>query len=275
MRQVMLADDDFHIHADFAGTPQNFGHAAHGCETSLRVALDFHVHHRSVEFRKPQAADVGKSLARLSAQFFVQFGSQLVARRNRDFVQDARVVRQHGVAMRSVAEKSHDGGMRVFHNLHHAALGSPVGAAAFDARQHAIAMHGIAQIVATDEEVSLHARNRRIGHQKGVAIAMRNDAPGDEIRIARTFWRGRGFGSFRGSRGRPFSGLFGGFARRARRQLGSRQKVFSSVSFFHFSGFFQFLDHARKVAPPAMPQPHAVGDLADAGGLRKRGKMRE
>ena len=55
----------------------------------------------------------------------------------------ARVVGQHVISMRAVAEKSHDGGVFALDDLHHAAFGAAVRAAAGDAGQHAVAVHGV------------------------------------------------------------------------------------------------------------------------------------
>ena len=70
-------------------------------------------------------------------------------------------------------------------DLHHAAFGAAIGAPPLDARQDVIAMHRVAQIVATDEEIAFDPRHRRIRHQKTVAIAMRHDASRDRFGSAR------------------------------------------------------------------------------------------
>src|SRR5580693_910748 len=44
MRQVMLANDDFDVHADFAGAAKNFDDASYGCQAAFGMARDFHVH---------------------------------------------------------------------------------------------------------------------------------------------------------------------------------------------------------------------------------------
>ena len=52
MRQVMFADDDFDIYADFAGPSQNFHHAPGGSQATLRKPCDFYIHDSAVQFRE-------------------------------------------------------------------------------------------------------------------------------------------------------------------------------------------------------------------------------
>ena len=91
-------------------------------------------------------------------------------------MEDARVVGENDVAVRAVAEQADERGMRALEDLHHAAFGATVGAAADDAREDAIAVYGVGKIFATDVKVAVHAWDRRIGDEKAVAIAVRDDA---------------------------------------------------------------------------------------------------
>ena len=52
MRQMMLANDDFNVHADFAGTSKNFDHAAGRREAAFGIARDFDIHNGAIEFRQ-------------------------------------------------------------------------------------------------------------------------------------------------------------------------------------------------------------------------------
>jgi hypothetical protein len=47
------------------------------------------------------------------------------------------------------------------------------------------------------------------------------------------------------------------------------------VSFFYLTALLQFLQHSGQVAPPAMPQFHAMRNLANAGRLGECCQMRE
>jgi hypothetical protein len=69
--------------------------------------------------------------------------------------------------------------MLALDNLHHAALGATVGAAAHDAREDMITVHRVSEIVAADVEIALNFRDRGFWNEKAVAIAVRDDAAGD------------------------------------------------------------------------------------------------
>jgi hypothetical protein len=47
-------------------------------------------------------------------------------------------------------------------------------AAALDAGQHVIAVHGVAHRVAADEEIAVQIFSRRIRHDEAVTVAMRD-----------------------------------------------------------------------------------------------------
>ena len=59
------------------------------------------------------------------------------------------------------------------------AFGAPVGASAHDAREDAIAVYGVGKIFAADVKVTVHSWDRRVGDQKAVAIAVRDDSAGN------------------------------------------------------------------------------------------------
>lgn len=47
------------------------------------------------------------------------------------------------------------------------------------------------------------------------------------------------------------------------------------MELFHFAALLEFLDDSRKESPAVMFQPHAMGDAADARGLRLLGEVGE
>ena len=102
-------------------------------------------------------------------------------------MQDARVVRKYDVSLRAIAEEADQRGVLALDNLHHAAFGAAVRAAAFDAAQNAVAVHRVAQIVASDEKIAVDSADGRIRDEKGVAFAMGDDSAGDEVRILARF----------------------------------------------------------------------------------------
>ena len=147
-------------------------------------ARDLDVHYGAVEFgRRTRRLRRSASAPRCVAQLLAQIGAEFVARRNDDFVLDASVVGQHEIAVRAVAEQADDGGMLALDNLHDAAFGAAVGAAAGDAREDLVAVHGVADAVAADEEVAFDAWDRFVRNDETVAVAMGDHAAGNQIRI--------------------------------------------------------------------------------------------
>src|SRR6202040_657035 len=115
--------------------------------------------------------------------FLAQLWSQLVARRDRHFVLNSRVIRQHYVPMRAVAKKPNARGVLALDNLYDAAFRTAIRFSSLDTRQHPIAMHRVRHGIAADEEITFDAGNRLIGHQETVSIAVRHDSSGNQIRI--------------------------------------------------------------------------------------------
>ncbi len=74
--------------------------------------------------------------------------------------------------------------MLALDDLHDAAFGAAVGAAANDACEYAVAVHGVVHVVARDEQIAFDARDRLVGNNEAVAVAMRDHAAGDQIGIA-------------------------------------------------------------------------------------------
>ncbi len=122
------------------GAAEDFDDASGGRETTFGKADDFDVNDSAIEFSEARTTSRGPARSR---QLFAQLGSQLVARRNQHFVLQARVVGEHVIAVGAVAEKSNDGRVFALDDLYHAALGATVGAAASDACQDAVAVHGV------------------------------------------------------------------------------------------------------------------------------------
>jgi hypothetical protein len=186
--QVMLANYDFDVHADFAGSAENFQDASDGREATLGIAPDFDVYDRAVKLGKTQAA-AGE---RFGSQFLAQSRGQLVARRNEQFMQNARVIGQDDVSFRAIAKKADERGMLAFDDLHHSAFGAAIRAAALDAAENAVAVHRVVQIVTSDEKIAVDSADGRIGNQEGVAFAMGDNSAGDEIWIVAAFRSRRG-----------------------------------------------------------------------------------
>jgi hypothetical protein len=183
VRQMMFANDDFDVHADFAGAAENFGDPPGRGDAAFRKARELDVYDGTVKLGKTQAAIWRGFFSSCDAQFLAQFGRQLLARGNRHFVEDARVVRQHVITLGTVSKQADDRGMFALDDLDDAAFGATVGAAALDACQDAIAVHGVVESIAADEEIAIDFWNRLIGDKKAIAVSVRDDSSGDEIRF--------------------------------------------------------------------------------------------
>ena len=258
-----------------------------GASASLRKPCDFHIHYGAIQLGQPRPAADRRRRARSVPSFSRNAGVNSAPGRNDYFMKDSRVVRQHDVSMRPVTEQSDHRGMLAFDDLHHAPFGAAVGAPPYDPRQHMIAVHRISQAVASNEK---SPSTRGIG-ESGTRKASRRDAP----RFARPLdsdlaraWTHRLLrprepqprSAFPVPRWRlPPKRLRASLRRRALtvrfERTWSGKPELPSMDFFHFTALLQFLQHSRQIAASAMPQFHAMSNLADAGRLGKRGEMRE
>ena len=119
VRQMMFADQDLDVHAEIAGPPENFDHASRRRHAAARKARHLHVDDGAIEFRQPHAA-----LRLMQAQLPLQFRRQFIARRNDDFLQQARFVRRDRISARSVPEQPHDRGVRAADHAQDASFGA-------------------------------------------------------------------------------------------------------------------------------------------------------
>jgi len=117
-------------------------------------------------------------------KLFAESGRKFFAGYKLDVMLDARVKRRNDTAARGVAELADDGGMRAADDAHNAsfgAAGAGVAAEAVDLRDDVIAVHGVFDGVARNENVANHIGKGDIGNDKAVAILMENEAPLDFI----------------------------------------------------------------------------------------------
>ena len=71
MRQVMLANNNFRVDAEFAGLAQNFDHPPDGSDASLWETQQLHVHHGAIKLFDPAKAPRTRSVLCITqAQFF-------------------------------------------------------------------------------------------------------------------------------------------------------------------------------------------------------------
>src|ERR1700687_3011301 len=165
MREMMLADDDLGINAELAGTPENLADAGGGRCASVRITQQLHVHDGSVQFIQPRDAprsDAGFIRA-AEAQLLPQPGGQFVAARNLHLVLDSNIVRQDHILLSAVAKKTDDSRMRAAQDSNDAAFGTlRAGNAAqtLNLCQNVVAVHGVLNAVARNENIAVELRHR-------------------------------------------------------------------------------------------------------------------
>jgi len=188
--QVVLADDDFRVHAEIAGAAKNFDDAADGRGAFAGVADEFGIDDGAVEFRNVREAEAfAGALLFTGEQLFAESGREFLTGGKFDFVLDAGIVRDDNAAARSVAEETDDGGMRARDDAEDAAFGAASAGCAAEAGNlgdDVVAVHGVFDIVAGDEEVTVEIRDSDIGNDETVAILVEDEAALD-------FVAGKGF----------------------------------------------------------------------------------
>src|SRR5579875_246834 len=182
VRKVMLANDNFDVHPHFAVATENLEDAAYRRSAGARKAGKLDVHDGAIKFRESQAAARAPGISS-QPEFFAKRRSQFVSRRDDDFVSNARLVRKDDVGLRAIAEKSHDGRIFPSGDFFDAAFEAAAGIAANNACENAVAMHGIAHGTGGDEEIAVHARDGVVRHHEAIAVAMSDQAAGDDAGV--------------------------------------------------------------------------------------------
>jgi hypothetical protein len=181
VREMVLANDDFGVDAEFAGAAENFDDAADGSLSAASVAEEFDVDDGAFEFRELRKAAATRGFFRSgNVEFFAERGSQLVAGRDFDFVVDARVVGQNDVVAAAVAEEADDGRMSAAEDADDAAFGAARSSEAadfLDFGEDVVAVHGVFDVGAGDEEVAVELGDRSVGDDEAVAVMVEDEAP--------------------------------------------------------------------------------------------------
>ena len=113
VRQVVLADDDFGVHAEITGAAENFDDPADGRCALAGVANQFGIDDGAIEFRTVrQAGAFAGAIFFPGEQLFTEGGRKFFTGRKFDFVLHAGIVGNDHAAARSVAEQADDGRMR-------------------------------------------------------------------------------------------------------------------------------------------------------------------
>ncbi len=183
--QVMLADDDFGVHAEIAGAPENFDHAANGRGAFAGVSQEFGVNDGAIELGDVRKANaLAGLLLRAGKQLFTQRGREFVARGKLDIVLDAGIVGDNHATARGVAEKAHYGGMRTGDDAKNASFGAARAGESAEAGNfgnHVVAVHGVFNVVARDEEVAVEIGDGDVRDDEAVAILVENKAAADFV----------------------------------------------------------------------------------------------
>ena len=223
VRQMMFANENFHVEAEFTRLSEDFDDTT-GCRnTGAREARDLNIHDRIFQLRQAQRPRLGKLR---SFVLGTKLRSQLLARRNYDFVMKAGFVRSHEVTAVAVMKKTNDGRVGAAQDFHDASLstcrraGRVAGVAAFDAGKNPIPVHGVSQLVRRNKEIAVELGSWRLGDYKAVTIAMRHQPACELIRIALGWLRLRA----RSCRG---------FCCRARFGPRTRETILAASQFLH------------------------------------------
>jgi hypothetical protein len=174
VRQAVLSDDDFDIDARLARLAQNLDYAPGGAHPAPGESGEFDVHRRAVKILpanrgfRPRLPELGR--------YFLAGGHD-------DFLRDPRIEGSHHAAARRVMKDSDQRWVRAPDDSHHAPFGPAVGAAALDSRQHAVAMHRIANVVGPNVQIAFESE-RRIRRNEAVAVPVHNDSACEEIGVA-------------------------------------------------------------------------------------------
>jgi hypothetical protein len=225
VRQMMFADQNFHVEAEFTRLPKDFDDTAHCRNAGARESGDLNVYDRAFQLRQPQRPRLGKLLGLV---FGKELRGQLLARRNYDFVMKAGFVGSHGVIAVAVMEDTNDGRMSAAQNFHYASFSTcwrawgMASVTALDASDNPIPVHGVPRLVGRNKEIAVEVASWRIGDYKTVSIAMCYQPTCEQIRIA--------FGWLR-----LCARSCRGFCFRARFRPSARETILTTSQLFHES----------------------------------------
>jgi len=185
VRQVVLADDDFGVHAEIAGAAEDFDHAADGRGAFASIADKFGVDDGAIEFRNVrEARALARAIFFAGEQLFAESGRKFFTGSQLDFVLDAGIVRDDDAAARGVPEEADDGWMRARDDAEYAAFGaagSGDAAKAGNLGDDVVAVHGVFDEIAGDEEVAVEIGNGNVGNDEAVAVLMEDEASFDFV----------------------------------------------------------------------------------------------
>jgi hypothetical protein len=261
VREMMLANDDFRVDTEIAGAAENFDDAADWRCASVRITEQLDVDDGAVEFieagNTPQAQ--AGLIRAAESELLRQARRQFVAAGDLNFVLDANVVWQDNIVLSAVAKKTDDRGMRAVEDSNDAAFGA---LRASDAAQtlnfceNVIAVHGVLDGVARDEDVAVELRHGRIGDDEAVAVVVKNEAAFDFVAAGE-----------RGGLGTARSVAAGRFlAGRIPFRFAAREAVAAARQFLDGAALLELGKHFEEWAIVGLFQVEALGDVAGGRG---------
>ena len=261
VRQMMLANDDLGVHAEIAGAAEDFDDAADGRGSVASVADEFGVDYGAIELGNVgEAGALAGAFFLTGEQLFAEGGREFVASGKLDFVLDAGIVGDDDAAAGGIAEEADDGRVCARNDAEDAAFSAACSGSAAEAGNFCddvVAVHGVFDEIAGDEEIAVEIGNGDVGNDEPVAVLMKDEAAFD-------FVAGNGFvlGEIFGRRLRCGSGAGGRLL--LTRILAEEEAAVGK--FFNESAFFQLGEHLKEGAAAGFLDLERAGEVFDGGG---------
>jgi hypothetical protein len=193
-------------------------------------------------------------------KLFTESGRKFVAGRKFDFVLDAGIVGSDDAATGGVTEKADDRRMRAGDDAEDAAFGAARAGSAAEAGNFGddvVAVHGVFDEVAGDEEIAIEIRNGDIGNDETVTVLVENEAAFD-------FVAGNGFVLREFFNRLPRSG---GLLRGMLLRAGSLAKKEAAVGrFFDEAALFELGEHLEEGTAAGPPDLEGAGEILQGSG---------
>ena len=117
-------------------------------------------------------------------EFFAERGCELIAERDLDFVVNPCVVGENDVVAAAGTEEADDGWMSAAEDANDAAFGAAGSREAtdfLDFGEDVVAVHGVFNIGAGDEEVAIELGDESVGNDEAVAVVMEDETAFDFV----------------------------------------------------------------------------------------------
>src|SRR5260370_394882 len=156
VRQMVFADQNLYIEAEFSRLSQNFNNTAGGRNASLRESDDLNVYNRTVQFRQAHRPCRGIPFCFVLGE---ELRRQLVAGGNDNLVMNARFVWNNEIAPIAVMKDPDDSRVSPADDSHHAAFGA-------NGRAGGLASARTAPLDVSGDTIAVHRASQLIGRNK-------------------------------------------------------------------------------------------------------------